>query len=214
MALAQGIEVLRGEDVAVLGHHHHQHPVGTAEGLAILGEGLHVGMLQRQHLVEAGIDAQTRGGGGQAEGDQQEEDEDRGAVAEQRRRQPIAPAVAGHGRPPAERSRRRAPWVPSSTRAPSAVSITRVRPDAVGLGTAGEVRALIKADQHGSRQADDDDPPVAQHNGIVEDRLGAGRQRLPAAPSIGGAEQVAAQAVGQQAVAAQGQDAEHRPFVG
>ena len=81
-------EERRIEDVAVLLDQRHDHPVGAAaEGLLVLGEGLHVRMRERDHLAEPRVHAQPGGTPAEEQRDGGERDNDRAPVREHRTRE-------------------------------------------------------------------------------------------------------------------------------
>ena len=91
------LEELRRVDVAaVLGAQRDQHAVGTTERFAVFGEGLHVGVLQRNHLLEAGVDAQLRGGDAEQDRDGREQAEEEFATTEQQVGELLHEGLHGH----------------------------------------------------------------------------------------------------------------------
>ena len=81
--LAQGGEELGREHVAVARHHRDHHAVRAAELLAILKEGLHVLVLDRHQLGEAGIDPQPGREPPHRQGGEHERREHEAAAGEQ-----------------------------------------------------------------------------------------------------------------------------------
>ena len=79
----QAREELGGEHVSVPRHQRDDHPIRAAELVAVLEEGLHVLVLERHQLGEAGIDAQTRGEPGHGQGDDREDRDDETAAGEE-----------------------------------------------------------------------------------------------------------------------------------
>ncbi len=78
----QGLHELLVEHVAVLRDHGHEHAVGAAELELVILEGLHVLVLQRHLLLEAGVHLELAGEIQHRQGDRREDDEDQRPVAE------------------------------------------------------------------------------------------------------------------------------------
>ena len=93
---AQHLEELGSEDVPLPDHQGDDDPVRATELLPVLGEGLHVIVLQRQQFAEAGVDADLGRRVAHVDGDQQEQADDPGSAGEDQPLQSIDDAGSTH----------------------------------------------------------------------------------------------------------------------
>ena len=204
------LEELRREHVAVAGNHRNQQPVCAAELRLVVEIGPDVLVLERKLLVEIRVELEAgRRDPAERHGHEREDRENQLAVTEYVRLEPgCNSCVAGflHGAGPPGIGSRRTPPSPATISAPSPEGWTAE----IALRSSCCVRTKLRPPSWLTSMT----PAMPATTTVlssmraagVEERARAGRDCDPAFAAVLGAEQVAAQAEGEQRIAVERQD--------
>jgi hypothetical protein len=212
------LEEFRREHVPVARDHGDQEAVRPAELLLVVEVGADVLVLQRQLLVEVGVELQARRRDpAERDGDEREEGEDGAAVPEDAGLEPGRdPRLSGlpHGGASPGSESRRTPPSPATISAPSPEGTTADSAFAVVLLRQREAAAAIAAHEDDAGHADDHDGLCVDARAAIEERSRARLDRGPVRAAVLRAPEVSTQAEREQRIAVERQHAVERSIVG